>query len=119
MAYSPELAALICERMAEGKSLREVCRAEDIPVTEAAVRKWAIEDHDGFSAHYARARESQIEAMAEDLVEIADDKTGDPQRDRLRVDSRKWLMSKVAPKKYGDKLEHEHKGSIVVERVNF
>ena len=59
----------------------------------------------GFSTQYAKAREAQMEARAEELLEIADDKTGDPQRDRLRVDTRKWIMSKIAPKRYGDKVQ--------------
>jgi hypothetical protein len=43
--------------------------------------------------------------VAEDIIDISDDKLGDPQRDRLRVDARKWLLSKMLPKKYGDKLD--------------
>lgn len=43
--------------------------------------------------------------MADDVVEIADDKLGDPSRDRLRFDARRWLLSKALPKIYGDKLE--------------
>lgn len=105
MSLTPELAALICERMAKGESLRSICRDEGMPA-ESTVRFWAIEDKDGFAAQYARAREAQMEALAEDIVEIADDKTGDPQRDRLRVDSRKWIMSKIAPKRYGDRITH-------------
>jgi hypothetical protein len=111
--YSPEITALICERMAKGESLRSICKDEAYPA-ESTVRLWAISDRDGFSAQYARAREAQIEALSEDILEIADDKTGDPQRDRLRVDSRKWLMSKIAPKKYGDKVGVEMSGSLKV-----
>lgn len=114
--YSPEIAALICERMARGESLRSICKDEAFPA-ESTVRLWAISDRDGFSAQYARAREAQIEALSEDILEIADDKTGDPQRDRLRVDSRKWLMSKIAPKKYGDRVEQVHSGSLEVTKI--
>jgi transposase len=84
---------------------------------ESTVRFWAVEDRNGFAAQYARAREAQVEAMGEDLIEIADNNTGDPQRDRLRVDARKWLMSKVAPKKYGDKVETVHSGSVEVTKI--
>lgn len=112
----------ICERLAEGVTLREVCRREGMP-TEAAVRKWALNDVDGFSAQYARAREIGYLSMADELVEISDDGTNDwmrrqgedggeawqangehMQRSRLRVDTRKWLLSKALPKVYGDKL---------------
>lgn len=44
--------------------------------------------------------------MADQLTEIADDKSGDPARDRLRLDTRKWLLSKALPKVYGDKIAH-------------
>jgi hypothetical protein len=60
-----------------------------------------------FYEQYARARESGYELMADALVEIADDKLGDPARDRLRVDTRKWMLSKALPKIYGDRQTHE------------
>lgn len=59
-----------------------------------------------FSDQYATARETGYRLMADELVEIADDKAGDPARDRLRLDTRKWLLSKALPKVYGDKLAH-------------
>lgn len=98
---------LICEEMAKGRSLRQICMDEGMPA-ESTVRFWAVEDKPpGFAARYARAREAQMEALSEDLLAISDDKTGDPVRDRLRIDARKWLMSKIAPKKYGDRIEVE------------
>jgi hypothetical protein len=114
--FTQELAAHICAEMATGRSLRSICRDDNMPA-ESTVRLWAIEDRDGFAAQYARAREAQMEALGEDLLDISDDKTGDPQRDRLRVDARKWLMSKIAPKKYGDKLDLEHSGKVEISRI--
>jgi len=116
VAYSEELAARICAEMAKGRSLRSVCRDDGMP-DESAVRLWAAEDRNGFAPHYARAREAQIEALSEDLLDIADSTTGDPQRDKLRVDTRKWIMSKIAPKKYGDKLDLEHSGQVQISRI--
>ena len=118
--FTSELAESICKTVATGKSLRQTCRELDIP--ESTVRNWVLDDREGFAAQYARARELQIEAMADELLEISDDGTNDwmtitqggeerevpnqevLQRSRLRVDTRKWLMSKIAPKKYSDKL---------------
>ena len=86
---------------------------------ESTVRKWALEDRDGFSAQYATAREIGYQSMADELLDIADDSSGDVQSDedgnkkfngefasrsRLRVDTRKWLLSKALPKVYGDKI---------------
>lgn len=131
--YTPELAALICERMSRGLSLRQVCRSDDIPVDEVTVRGWAIQDVEGFSAPYAVAREAQMDAWADEILEVSDDGSNDwldrelrdgriervvdtehINRSRLRVDARKWIMSKIAPKKYGDKIQTEHSGSIGV-----
>jgi hypothetical protein len=116
-SYSAELATLICERLASGRTLRDVCRDEDMPA-ESTVRHWAAINHEGFFAQYARAREIGYQCMAE-LLEISDDGTNDwmerdgravvngehVQRSRLRVDSRKWLLSKALPKVYGDKVQ--------------
>ena len=106
--YSEELAARICERLAAGESLRKICADDDMP-DRSTVRAWAL-DNPTFSAQYARAREIGWTDIAEDLLDIADDKLGDPQRDRLRVDTRKWLLSKMLPKVYGDKQQHEVSG---------
>lgn len=108
--FDQATADAICQRMALGESLRKICRDEDMPA-ESTVRLWAVSDRAGFYAQYARARASQMEAMAEDIIDIADDKEEDPQRARLRVDTRKWLMSKIAPKVYGDRTRHELTGA--------
>lgn len=123
--HSVELASQICALLAEGKSLREICRDENMPA-ESTVRLWVVDDRDGFSAQYARAREAQADYWAEQIVEIADDGTNDTYTDkdgnertdqeviarsRLRVDTRKWLMARMAPKRYGDKITQEHTGA--------
>jgi hypothetical protein len=92
---------------------------------ESTVRRWALEDRDGFSAQYARAREIGYGAMADELIEISDDSSGDLKTDengnarmdaefvgrsRLKVDTRKWLLSKALPKVYGDKITQEVSG---------
>jgi hypothetical protein len=72
-----------------------------------------IKDEDKLQ-RYARACDDRADLMADELLDIADEKTGDVNRDRLRVDSRKWLLAKLRPKKYGDKIEHEHSGGITL-----
>jgi hypothetical protein len=106
-AYSPEIATEICERMAMGESLRSICRSEGMPA-EVTVRSWAIEDREGFSSQYARASQIRMDCLADEILEIADNESGDPARDRLRLDIRKWLMSKIAPKRFGDKVDLTH-----------
>lgn len=128
ITYTAEIADAVLERMAEGKPLRHICQDNPELPAESTIRGWAVQDIDGFAARYARAREAQMEAMAEDIIQIADDSgldvTLDPetsqarvdgeaiQRAKLRVDTRKWLMSKVAPKRYGDKVDVGVDGAI-------
>lgn len=120
--YTPELAAEVCRRIAAGESLRQVCRDDAMPCT-ATVMRWA-RDNLEFREQYALARELLLEHWAEELTEIADDGSNDwmkreaeegrieikvdaehINRSRLRVDTRKWLLSKLSPRKYGDKIE--------------
>jgi len=116
--YTLELAAEVCRRMEAGESVRSICRSEDMP-DEATVRLWARENREGFSAQYAMASETRMDCLADEILEIADDRSGDPARDRLRLDSRKWLMSKVAPKRWGDRTIHmgDPDAPLVVEKV--
>ena len=103
--YTRELADTICRRMAEGESLRAICRDAGMP-SEGAVRAWAREDRDGFSARYRQARDMLLEYWSDQIVDLADQGDLDPRDRQVRIDVRKWLMSKLAPKRYGDRLLH-------------
>lgn len=125
--FTEALAAEICGQLAEGKSLRKICDQDDFP-DKSTVFRW-LGSNTVFRDQYARAREAQADAMAEEILDIADNGTNDygfkegdtpdgaganpvflaehVQRSKLRVDSRKWLLSKVAPKKYGDFQRNE------------
>jgi hypothetical protein len=122
--YSDEMVGLICARLADGESLRKICESADMP-DKATVFRWlADESKVGFRDQYVRAREAQADKLAEEILEIADDGRNDTYqtddgeavnhdviaRSRLRVDARKWLASKMAPKKYGDKVQAEISG---------
>ena len=110
--YSADLAAEICRRLTTGEALTKVCRAGDMP-SEATVRLWALDDVEGFASQYARARMVGYLAMADGLLDISDNPEVDAasvNRDRLKVDTRKWLLSKALPKIYGDKLTAEVTG---------
>src|SRR5690606_20725933 len=62
------------------------------------------DDREGFAEQYARARNIGYEVMADEIIEIADGGSDDWQRDRLRVDARKWLLAKALPKRFGDRV---------------
>ena len=111
--YSTDIADAICERLADGESLRAICSDDAMPC-KAAVFRW-LSERPEFADQYARAREEQAEALADELVAIADGPGGEDSavltaRDRLRVDARKWVASKLKPKKYGDKIQSEISG---------
>lgn len=101
--YTQETADAICERLADGESLRTICLSDEMP-SRAAVFRW-LGANDAFRDQYERARDAQADALADEITDIADGESdnADPQRDRLRVDARKWVASKLKPKKYGDK----------------
>jgi len=115
--YTPELADEICTRLANGESLRAICSSDrdDWMPSIGTILRWVSEKPD-FREQYARAREVQAETHADEIVTIADGVScADPSaidvaRDRLRIDARKWVASKLLPKKYGDKVQAEVSG---------
>jgi hypothetical protein len=120
--YTADTADAICARLAQGESLRSVCRDESMPSVQT-VFTW-MRRFPEFLEQYARAKEESADALTDEILEIADDGRNDwmqrfnadgeaigwqvngehIQRSRVRIDSRKWLASKLKPKKYGDKL---------------
>lgn len=111
--YTQKLADEICEQLALGKSMRTVCAMDGMPAM-SSVFKW-LREVDNFSEQYAKAKQESTDAMAEELVDISDNENmADTQRARLRIDTRKWLMAKMKPKKYGDQLDLTTKGERIV-----
>lgn len=101
--YTQEIADRMCEQLAEGASLRTVCLQEGMP-SKATVFRW-LRLYPDFADNYSRAKQESADALVEDMLDIADDRADDPQSRRVRVDTRKWIASKMKPKKYGDKLD--------------
>jgi hypothetical protein len=135
--YNQDIADRICERMICGQndkpeSLRSICRDEIMPST-GTVMRW-VAKHPEFQEQYRAAREAQVEVHHEEILEISDNCTDDVQmilgnaeegelgrinhsavaRAKLQVDTRKWIMSKMAPKKYGEKVQVENSGKVVI-----
>ena len=107
--YTPQLADSICDRIAQGEMLTDICKEQAMP-SVSTVLSWRSMPH--FSQLYIRAKEVRLEVMAEDLVSVADDLTDDPKSRSVRVDVRKWLLARLASKVYGDKLQTEHSGAV-------
>lgn len=109
-------AKAICDMIVDGTSLRSACASVGLP--PSTFLRWC-DDHPELGEQYAKHRRLQAELLAAELLEIADDKSNDVivtedgrkiantefiSRSRLRVDTRKWILSKMLPKVYGDKL---------------
>ena len=121
--YERDKAHEICERLAAGETLRQICQTPGMPA-EATVRLWALDNRDGFAELYGRARNIGLDCIGDGMIDIADDGTNDwmetehgeqpdhehINRSRLRIDTRKWLLSKLRPDKYGDRITQEHTG---------
>lgn len=129
-SFTQEIADAICERLADGDSLRTICDEEDFPA-RSTVFKW-LSQNKAFSDQYARARKEQADALFDEILSIADDGRNDwmerhnndgeaigwrengeaLRRSQLRVDARKWMAGKLRPKKYSDKLDLNVSGSL-------
>ena len=125
--YSIELGNHICQRITEGESLRQICSSDTMP-SRMSVTRW-LTDYPDFARLYDAAREEAAEAFACDIIELADAEcptddygrldSGFVQRQRLRVDARKWVASKLKPKVWGDKIDIAHSGNVTVTRTCF
>ena len=108
--FTQKLSDIICEWIALGQSLKKLCRQKKMPNNSTVMRWLANEEYAEFRDQYARARAAQADSMVDDMLDIADEKVDHSeqvQRNRLRIDTRKWLASKMKPKKYGDKVDLE------------
>lgn len=119
--FTQELGDIICERLSDGQSMRTICKADDMPCVRT-VYYW-LRTNEEFLYQYNIAKEESADAMIEEMLDIADDGTNDymtikkgnyeynvedrevTNRSKLRVDTRKWIASKLKPKKYGEKLD--------------
>lgn len=165
--YTQEIAEQICQRLAGGESLLEICAGDAMP-PESTVRGWVVDDVEGFAAKYTRARDIGLDHEADEIKALADNcrtgqktkvtgcvecsgsgqckdckgdgEVGDDipcpgckgrgecakcggrggiletvtadmvERTKLQIDARKWRLSKMAPKRYGDRLNLEASG---------
>jgi hypothetical protein len=119
--YTPATAELIAMRLADGELLTDICRTPGMP-SRQCVHRWRMKKP-AFDALYMQARAIGMESMSDDMLAIADDDTLDVnrdgsannvavRRDGLRVDTRKFLLAKLAPKVYGDRSTVEHTGAV-------
>lgn len=130
-SYTQEVADRICAELSLGSSIRTVCKPDDMPAVKTIFNWFRTQPE--FLQQYTRAKQESADAMAEDILDIADDGSNDwmiahrkdeseawqlngehIQRSRLRIDTRKFLMAKMKPKVYGEKLDVTSDG----EKIN-
>ena len=126
--YDRTLTDAILEKMAAGMTLREICKENGMPAP-STFRYWVVNDVDGIAARYARARDAQALHWADELLAIADDASNDwmtrqgkngklektldrehVTRSALRADTRKWLLAKLHPQLFGERVAHQTLG---------
>lgn len=121
--FSQHIADIICIRLSEGESLREIVKTEGMP-DRTTIYDWLMKN-EAFANQYTRAREEQADTYADEIIAIADEqpeiiavvdkKTGALIEHKLdnaflqwqknRIDARKWTAMKLKPKKYGDRVQ--------------
>lgn len=137
--YTKDIADKICQRISEGESVRTIVKDPEMPSSSSIFRWLLDEDKKEFWEQYEKARNIQAELMFEELLDIADDGSNDwvqregkdeeewwvqngeaMSRSRLRVDTRKWYLSKVLPKKFGEKIDMTTDGKpISINLINY
>lgn len=108
-SYTPKLAEKVLESLRLTGSLHRTCK--EVGVGRTAVINWVTEDIDGFASEYARCKLEGIDALVEDTLEIGDEPPpvlqngaidhGAVAHAKLRIETRRWLAERMAPKKYG------------------
>lgn len=120
-SFTQSTADTICERLANGESLRTITSDETMP-GQTTVYRW-LSENEKFREQYSRAREDQAETLVDEIIEIADNGTNDwmltkrgdteawtengesIRRSQMRIHARQWFAGKVKPKKYGDAVK--------------
>lgn len=114
--YTPEEADRICQWIADGKSLKSYCRQTGRHMI--TVYAW-MREHPDFLSRYARAREDRADSLADEMQDIADETTSGTFEQiaaaKLRIETRKWIASKLRPGTYGDRIEVEQKGNVTFQ----
>lgn len=126
--YTQEVAEKVCKLLEDGESLRRAAKA--CGVDPSTVLRWK-DAYPEFAQQYARSRGVGYELLADELLEISDDSAGDYEdtergpvakpevvaRARLRVDTRKWMLAKMLPKVYGERVDLNHSGAVQFNRI--
>ena len=101
----------ICELISKSVTIADIAKQYKVGLATISALLTAN------SEKYARAREAEADRMAEEMLYIADNCSGDEQAARLQIDTRKWLASKKNHKKYGDRITQEVRGELSISTM--
>lgn len=111
--YTEEKALEICELVADGQSINKISKLQGMP-NRSTILKW-FRDVPEFSTMYARAKEIGFEVLADEIIDLADAEVNTDKdqlrRHQLMIDTRKWLLAKLQPRKYGERVTQEIVGN--------
>ncbi|EIG9177928.1 DNA-binding protein [Escherichia coli] len=111
--YTEEKALEICELVADGQSINKISKIPGMP-NRSTILKW-FRDVPEFSTMYARAKEIGFEVLADEIIDLADAEVNTDKdqlrRHQLMIDTRKWLLAKLQPRKYGERVTQEIVGN--------
>ena len=134
MAYSIEQKDIIFQhifnQIVEGRALRNILKEDEGMPPAVTFFEWISKDSEK-AKQYAYVCELRAEALFDEIIEIADDSSNDSiktangefqnsefiQRSRVRIDARKWIASKLNPKKFADKIDHTTDGEKIQSTV--
>jgi len=107
--YTPELADSVLEALARTGSLRAVCK--EVGISRDTVVRWVLDDINGFASAYAHAKDVGIDNLVDETLEISDaappltpigvTDSGAVAHAKVRIETRRWLAERMAPKRYG------------------
>lgn len=110
--YSEELIAEFLYRIAKGRSVKSVCDDDDMP-HRATIYEWLSQNSD-FSDRYARASEQRADQYFDEMLDIADNALPEEvQKAKLQIDTRKWVLARMNPVKYGDKTDKDTNTKVI------
>lgn len=109
--FTEELAEHICNQLMDGLSLRKICDADGMPHRSTVIR-W-MEARADFATKCARARELQADLMDDMILDEAEKATPETAHvAKVRISAYQWRAAKLQPKKYGEKVQQEHSGTM-------
>lgn len=116
--YTDDIANEICSRISEGRSVHSICKDKDMP-SRPTFYKW-LADNKSFLNKYNAAVEQRADYHFDEMIDIADKvepESAEVAKARLQIDTRKWIVARMRPRKYGDNIQEDDGNNDNVQPV--